>query len=345
MPNLLSETQQKALLMVYLENSLIQETIGDKYPKDTHQLGTRCIPDADQYNFANQLLIQYGLPFQVQDRRTVPLMILIDINQQLIDLIYQYIPGEKLYELLYHIYDQLNAKHQFDFKKGKESSGNKTNESFVRKNKETNRNLIESKRAHICHALEFLMSHYHHNEIKKSRNAALRDTFLFCLFGVTIFFAKLFYHYRLKKYGKNHFFQQMFVESKFLEAFNALEIKPESTAAKIASKLKSIPPMSFVQNNDKKRCYGMIEKNIILSHNPTQSRFPALHPPSSPPVDFKEVIFSNKKRVRKFNICTNTGFETGYGKNGIFLLGTREQIQDSKHKFEEAIQPPLIMTI
>lgn len=163
------------------------------------ELNSYILARAD-YSSINQILSELQIDFQVKKLRNSNYAKL-DMQNQLMDFIYENISGEEFYKLLKDNYSLFDTKHIFnsnlDTGFGLDSTRAKNRTDFL-------------------YALQAAVSYYHDHEIKTSTTKALKETLLFCLLIVTIPFAKLFYNNRFTEHSKDNFFKERFVESKIL---------------------------------------------------------------------------------------------------------------------------------
>ncbi|MDP3267462.1 MAG: hypothetical protein Q8M40_00290 [Legionella sp.] len=167
------------------------------------ELNSDSLASAD-YSSINQILSELQIDFQVKKLRNSNYAKL-DMQNQLMDFIYENISGEEFYKLLKDNYSLFDTKHKFN------------------SNLDTGFDLDSKRaknRAHFLFALQTAVYSYHDHEIKTSTTKALKETLLFCLLIVTIPFAKLFYNSRVTEHSKDNFFKKTFVESKVLDLQN-----------------------------------------------------------------------------------------------------------------------------
>lgn len=151
--------------------------------------------DTEKYNqdgiyaVINAKLHTAGISLQVE-RRYNSFIDTLDIQKQLMSAIYDNITGHKLNEFIKPICKTLAKKYE-----------------FKQKDKEF-----------FSFEVQSLISNFHSHEVQTTKNKALIDTLLFCLFIVTIPFAKLFYNSRCRDYAQDHFYESMFVDYKILDA-------------------------------------------------------------------------------------------------------------------------------
>lgn len=204
-----SEEQKKELVLILLESQL---------------LGSQENKPKAHFDQINLRLSAIGLPLTVNmtgclyNGMNTPSCNFDDeaMRQKLITTIFENVSGKEYYQLLKDSYDILDQKFPF--------------------------NTSEHNRSRLCFSLLNGISAFHHHEINKSGKKALRDSLLFCLPIVTIFFVPWFHSWRRNSYAKEHFFQTMHVES----AVKELQPKPKNNGIS----------------------YGLINKHIQLNTNP-----------------------------------------------------------------------------
>lgn len=112
-------------------------------------------------------------------------------TQESINELINVIPANELSNTLYSLYDEMNVKFNFDANKYKS--------------------------ALFSTAVQSLAEKYHAAEVRDSKKAAFNSTLYFCLFIVTIPFAKLYYDYKLKQNYEKQVFQKAKITFKDLQ--------------------------------------------------------------------------------------------------------------------------------